>query len=137
MDKITPKQAETIKGLEEYFGIRFTGVSKWDAQKWISIYLPRYTQSYAQFVAFYLFKNNLDASSIRYDKDGRLILPPVTNHSRGMSINLKNMVEYCEGLESEGSRVMNRIERFNNSMPTLHDIDNHLGYLTNVFRLMT
>lgn len=45
MDRITPKQAETIKGLEEYFGIKFTGVSKWDAQKGVGVYLPRYTQS--------------------------------------------------------------------------------------------
>ena len=54
-----------------------------------------------------------------------------------MSVNIKNMVEYCGDLESEGTRVLSRIEKFNNSMPTLYDIDNHLEYLANSFRLMT
>lgn len=49
-----------------------------------------------------------------------------------MAVNFKNMVEYCSGLESTGVRVIERINRFNNSVPSVEDIDNNLDYLTNL-----
>lgn len=135
MDNITPKQAETIEGLENYFGLKFEGQTKHDAQKWIGTYLPRYTKSYAQFVAYYLFTNGFEVSDITYDKDGRLILPTKATASQGMQVNLKNMVEYTRGMESSAVRVIDKIDSFNNSCPTIQDIDNHIDYLINTFKL--
>lgn len=135
MTNITPKQSETIQGLEDYFDIQFEGQTKLDAQKWIGVYLPRYRKSYGEFVAFYLFKNNFEVSDIRYDAEGRIILPTRDTPSQGLRVNLKNMVEYTRGTESTANRIMDRIDNFNNSVPSVQDIDNHIDYLTNVFKL--
>lgn len=136
---VTEKQVSTIKGLEEFFGNTFDGKTKSEATRFIAEYLPRYTKIYGGFIAFYLFKNNMTTDDLRVAHDGTYILPPsaetIIKENNSGYFSIKDMAEYHDSFDNAGSRILDRIEKFGGSAPTITDVDNHIDYLINAFKL--
>lgn len=140
-NSITEKQKIFISYIEETFNIKFEGFTKFEAKEWLSKYAPLYKKRNAKDIASYLFNNGYTIDDISYDSDGRLIIPkPREDYYVEKPVEVShlgqiNVVEYSESMGmGHNFGIMKRIEEFNDSCPSVKDIDNHINYLTVAFK---